>query len=54
VAADWKPQRTNRVLKSDGKCKSFPHFNNKNYHFLKQKKEFPIKLIFGISVALKD
>jgi hypothetical protein len=25
-----------------------------NNHFLKQKKEFPIKLIFDNSVALKD
>jgi hypothetical protein len=46
VAGDWKPQRTNRVLKSDGKCKSFPHFNQNKQSLFKTKKEFPIKLIF--------
>jgi hypothetical protein len=42
VAGDWKPQRTNRLLKNEGEHKNSPHLKSeKQQSFFKTKKEFP-------------
>jgi len=54
VAGNWKPQRTKRLLKSDGSVKASLILITIKQSLFKIKKEIPIKLIFDNSVALKD
>jgi hypothetical protein len=54
VAGDWKPQRTNRLLKNDGELKPSPHLKTqKTISFFKTEKEFPFFYI-RFSVALEN